>query len=484
MEKNETMPSSSGIDEQLNAAKAKRSRQFVVAGVIVTLLLVAVLGLLLWQPSDQAQNISKQPPETHMAAEISDEIKQQLQQKLMETQRQMEAWQTNSGFVTWAGKRFEQLEQKLTLSFEDYRQGDFVTLSSNLEVVALTLEKLEQEYVASYHAWLQQAHEAFAQSQYAKAEGLANKVLSLNPSVEEASVLLSRIQVMPDVLKLLEQFQSAEAAGNANAQLAAVDAILALDPANEFALERRAGLVKQTQQTNAEVLLSELNLSIEQVDIARAEQLLRQLNASNQLTQSNRALLATLGAKLQHLKQSIQQDTLQATLDKLVKQDSWQEVQSLAKLATTRFPHQNAFQTLAKDASEIVRLQNKLGGYLARPDRLSDETIRNNANLTLQQARAWFTKSPTMEQQAKQLETTIMAKQAKIRVIVKSDTRSTLRILGVGELGEFQQKSIELPAGRYRFEAKRSGYKSEIIDVDVQQTIMPIEVELACKEKV
>jgi hypothetical protein len=484
MEKNETMLPSSGIDEQLNAAKAKRSRQFIVAGLIVTLLLIAVMGLVFWQPTNQQQNANIPMPQSPLAAEISDEIKQQMQEKLMETQQQIDALRTNAGFVSWAGKRFLQLEQTLKLSFEDYCQGNFVALSSNFDVLTRSIETLTKDYVASYSNWMQQANEAFAQNQYAKAEGLAKKVLLLNPTIAEASVLLSRIKVMPDVLKLIEQFKGAEASGDVNAQLFAVDAILALDPNNEFASQRRTGLVKQTQQTNAEVLLSELNQAIEQVDIARAEQLLSQLKASGQLTQSNQRLLATLDGKVQQLKQTMQQEALQETLHKLAQQDSWPEVQSLSKLATTRFPHYNAFQTLSQDAAEIVRLQNKLSGYLARPERLSDETIRNNANLALQQAKRWFAKSPSMEQQAKQLESTIVAKQTKIRVIVNSDARSSLRILGVGELGEFQQRSIELPAGRYRFEAKRSGYKSEIIDVDVQQTIMPIEVELACKEKV
>lgn len=480
---NETNKSPSSVDEHLHAVKAKRNRQ-LFAGFAVLGLVMVIMALAFWLPI-QPMSASAVPPQQVVKAEpLSDAMKQQLQERLLASQTNIGSWQTNTGFVKWAGEQFTQLERRLELSFNDYRQGDFIALTDNLDFIELNLAKLESHYIAAFSEWQEQAQQAFSNKQYVKAEGLLKKALALNPNVDEASALLLRVQAAPEVNKHLEQYHEAVATGDASLQLAALNAVLAVDPEHEFAKKHRSELEQRVVRENAQMLLSKLHLAIEQNQIVQADALFNQLQTAGALSAKYQSQLSTLGTKLTRLKQSMQQDALEETLNALIAQDRWQDVFSLAKLAVVRFPHHPFFQTVNTQSADIVRLQNKLNGYLTRPERLSDNHIRQYAEKTIQQADAWFASSPSLRQQAQQLENTLSAKQAKIRVIVHSDKRTSLRILGVGELGEFAQKEVELPPGRYRFEARRTGYKSEILDVDVQQTIMPIEISLMCKEKV
>jgi tetratricopeptide (TPR) repeat protein len=482
-EHNETNKPPSSVDAHLHAVKAKRNRQ-LFAGFAVLGLAMVIMALIFWLPS-QPMSATAEPPQQLLKAEpLSDTMKQQLQERLVASQTNLASWQTNTGFVKWAGEQFTQLERRLELSFNDYRQGDFAALTDNLDFIELNLAKLESQYIAALSEWLSQAEQAFSNKQYVKAEGLLKKALALNPNFDEASALLLRIQAAPEVTKHLEQYHEALATGDASVQLAALNAVLAVDPEHEFANQHRSELEQRVVRENTQALLSQLHLAIEQSQIVQADALFNQLQTAGTLSAKYQSQLSTLGNKLTRLKQSMQQDALEETLSALIKQDSWADVMGLVKLAVVRFPHHPFFQTVNTQSADIVRLQNKLNSYLNRPERLSDSNIRHHAEKTLQQAQAWFVSSPSLRQQAEQLENTLSAKQAKIRVIVHSDKRTSLRILGVGELGEFAQKEVELPPGRYRFEARRTGYKSEILDVDVQQTIMPIEISLMCKEKV
>ena len=71
-----------------------------------------------------------------------------------------------------------------------------------------------------------------------------------------------------------------------------------------------------------------------------------------------------------------------------------------------------------------------------------------------------------------------------VPVLVKSDGRTYIRVLGVGNVGEVKEKTINLAPGTYQFEASCKGYRTEIITVEISPATTAPDVQLQCKTRI
>jgi len=72
----------------------------------------------------------------------------------------------------------------------------------------------------------------------------------------------------------------------------------------------------------------------------------------------------------------------------------------------------------------------------------------------------------------------------KVSVEIISDNQTNIIVRGVGVVGITQSKTIQLTPGRYKFEGKREGYKSKLIDVLISYDKTSYRLNVICDEPI
>ena len=67
---------------------------------------------------------------------------------------------------------------------------------------------------------------------------------------------------------------------------------------------------------------------------------------------------------------------------------------------------------------------------------------------------------------------------------VVSDNQTNIIVRGVGVVGITLSKTIQLTPGRYKFEGKREGYKSKLIDVLIPYDKTSYRLSVICDEPI
>jgi tetratricopeptide (TPR) repeat protein len=106
-----------------------------------------------------------------------------------------------------------------------------------------------------------------------------------------------------------------------------------------------------------------------------------------------------------------------------------------------------------------VELARRLQGLIDQPDRLSSPAVRTETQQLLTTARATTPSGPVLRSQISRLELLIPQYERPVRVVVESDSQTTLSLSGVGALGSFARRELELLPGKYTLTGTRDGYR-------------------------
>ena len=71
-----------------------------------------------------------------------------------------------------------------------------------------------------------------------------------------------------------------------------------------------------------------------------------------------------------------------------------------------------------------------------------------------------------------------------VPVLVKSDGKTNIVVVGTGRVGMTKEKSIELKAGTYVFEGSRKGYRNVRVTLTVDPFAENQEVTVVCNERI
>jgi len=475
-------PNSSSLDSTLNAVKHQQQQKWKVLGGLALVGMLLVIGVYLSIESSEVtpKLTPNELSQVQQASEVTQAKRQQLQEKLLALQNALDTVQADEAMSKWAAKRIDSVSAGLQGAYAYYAQGQFAGLSDKLEELLDNVQQIAKDYQSTLESTYQAGVIAFKKMEYDAAKGLLEKVLQINPSYVDAENLLTRIAIQGDVAKWFEQFKAAKAKGDFQTQIRALEQIVSADVQNHEAHELLAQIKQQSAINHFERLVEQVLEAIKNQQVEEAKNALRKA----QQAEPQNPIIATLKTQVQTLSDNQQTQQFSEQLKLFQQSDEWETVALIANKATAQFPDNVNFAHMSQTAEEILRANKKLASYLSRPERLSDVGIKTKATEFLKSIEPLLLQSPKLSKRADLLSREVESYSLKINVIVHSDNRSTLKVLGVGVIGEVNSKQIELKPGRYRFEASRKGYKTEILEVDVQQTIKPLEVTLMCKEKV
>jgi hypothetical protein len=110
--------------------------------------------------------------------------------------------------------------------------------------------------------------------------------------------------------------------------------------------------------------------------------------------------------------------------------------------------------------------------------------VRNAARETLQRATAIAAAGPVLKKQIATLGDWLSRADAPVHIALQSDNLTQVMIYRIGELGAFEQRSLELAPGSYTVVGTRPGYRDVRRDITVVPGAIPPPVVIRCEEKI
>lgn len=476
----------SSVDQQIATSRAQKKALIkkTVLGLIAICLLVAA-GILvsLFVPSgndDETEQEQVAENVTENVTESASVDRKALQELLTETNETVAELVDEFETSSWQPDQVEAFETKLEYAYTAYGAVQYAQANALLTELNAEIEAFREAYVEAYTNAYQQALQAFEADEIAKAATFNAQALAIHANYDEAQRLQQRIDVYDEVADWYEQARVGAVENNLAKQQQAYQQIVQLDPQREDARQQLTQINETIKQTRFADALAKAVRALDAEDFDAAQTAVNQAAAID----ASRSELLTVQARLDAGRKRVGAAALEQQLSVFITADEWATVKLLAERGQADYPDNAMIRQANQSADEILTANRTLDGYLNRPERLSDLNIRDNAIDTIARYSPLTQLSAKLGDKIAQLESLIEQENQPIGVIVRSDNNTFIRVLGVGNVGEVREKTIQLKPGRYKFEGTRPGYRSVIVEVVVERSDADIVVDVQCTEQV
>ena len=482
------MPS---VEQQIEQSRAKKKaliKKALLGFAVILFVGVASVVLISFMPSastdvdlsvDKTETVH-QPSESPSSASLSPEKRKALQMALSDSKQRVNELVQRVAHSKEFSEKVAVVEDELNKAFNAYSSSNFSEVETALEVVNGSVSALNAEYENAYTAPYESALSAFEKDDISEAFNLNRVSLTTNPDFEKAKILQQRIDAYSEVQDAYEQARVGRVENNIQKQRDAYAEIVALDPFREDAKQALDAIERQIRENRFNTLLASANKAIEARDFTTATQ---RINEAKSLKSSS-SELDIISKKLASLIAGSEQQKIESQVLLFANADEWKTVQMLASKGLTSFSASPTLLQAKQDADGILNASKRLEAYQQRPERLSDNNVRNLAQQDIEKARNYASKSAKLLTQITALEGIVDKINQPRPVTITSDNDTYIKVLGVGVVGEIKRKTIQLKPGTYRVEGSREGYRSTIKEIVVSPSDNNPSVHIVCTEKV
>ena len=482
------MPS---VEQQIEQSRAKKKaliKKALLGCAVILFVGAASVVLISFMPSvstdvdlsvDKTETVN-QPSESSSSTSLSPEERKALQMALSDSKQRVSELVQRVTHSKEFSEKVNVVEDELNKAFNAYSSSNFSEVETALEVVNGSVSALKAEYESAYTAPYESALSAFEKDDISEAFNLNRVSLTTNPDFEKAKILQQRIDVYSEVQDAYEQARVGRVENNIQKQRDAYAEIVALDPFREDSKQALDAIERQIRENRFNTLLASANKAIEARDFTTATQ---RINEAKSLKSSS-SELDIISKKLASLIAGSEQQKIESQVTLFADADEWKTVQMLANKGLTSFSASPTLLQAKQDADGILNASKRLEAYQQRPERLSDNNVRNLALQDIEQARNYANKSAKLLTQITELEGIVDKIKQPRPVTITSDNDTYIKVLGVGVVGEIKRKTIQLKPGTYRVEGSREGYRSTIKEIVVSPSDNNPSVHIVCTEKV
>jgi len=324
------------------------------------------------------------------------------------------------------------------------------------------------------------AQDAYDADSYNEAKLQINNALILNNQSEEAAMLSDKIDKLPDILPLLEKVNTARVENNNEKELSLIKEIIKIIPERESAIERKRELVGIIDRNNFKANITQSYKAIEQSNVEKAKQ---KLIAAKKIYPDRREI-GDLTIAIQKLEKEQRLEEYQQAAQAAMASDNWVVAKQQLELALRERVDDKQIQMSLANATKIVDLINEIDQNIDNPYRLSNKLVASNANARIAEAKLFLNISPSLNEKSDALSRLLESMNINISVEIVSDNQTQIIVRGVGVVGITQSKIIQLKPGHYKFEGKREGFKSRLIDVLIPYDKTSYRLNVICDEPI
>lgn len=465
----------------------KRSRAWLLP-LAFTVLVAALVFVLFWLPERlPAPDTRTQAPEGQAPAAQTGTInppalaeptagvsldteailkKRQQADSLGKQAREQRDALMDRGLGQWAKSRADTLNQQLAQADSLFSNREFDAARQEYQKALDQAQQLREQAEQLLADSLSRGQKALQAGDDKTALEAFELALTLNPGNTQAERGRRRAANLEEVISRVNKAEAAETRGELEQAKTHFQAALELDEQNDKARAGLARIEKALAERAFTQKMSDGLSALEQQQYGAAQSAFQEALKLKANAPEARDGLAQARLGLQ--KQRIEMLRSQAL--RAEQNEHWTEARKLyTKLldldASLSFAQQGKART-----GRRAQLDARLQGHIDQPSRLSAQSVREAARAVLDQAQAIDNPGPKLQDQVNQLTRLLEEASTPVRVTLYSDGETQVIVYPVsqiGDLGQFDTKSLNLTPGQYTAIGRRPGYR----DVRVPFTV-------------
>lgn len=380
----------------------------------------------------------------------------------------------------WGGEEYRRALEELAAGDKDFAAREFVTAAQHFTAIDPLLALLEKSASEILTAQLAVGAKALGEGRSADAKIAFELARKLDPKNQNAVRGLKRAATLDEVLALVTTAERNEKEGNAAAAADVFRKALALDSEAPRAAD---GLARVNARISGDAFASDMARGFSALSQSRYTEARSAFEAASRVRPNS----PEVAQALKQVEQEERTRTIAAKLEtarELESRERWsdalKEYRAVVQLDSTVAAANEGVGRVKPRAD----LNEQLEMYLTQPERLFSVPVRSAARETLQRAAAVATPGPVLKQQLATLSDWLTRADAPVHIALQSDNLTQVMIYRIGELGAFEQRSLELAPGSYTVVGTRPGYRDVRREITVVPGAMPPPVVIRCEEKI
>lgn len=460
------------------AEVTKRILMQVGAGLALVFLVMTIY-LVSDETPQSAELETTAEPQVIVSDEEIEQQRERFKQALAAFEAEIQPLLDDPELASWKPQAMTEARDKKQNSIAEFATAKYQSALGLLDQSKQQVLDAAKQWHDDFDEALGSATQALHNEQPNQAQLALNKAKQIKPSAEQVAALQQQLDVYPIVAKLQKEYKVAVTENNLDKQIAVLQEILNLDGTQEDArslLNKALFRLKNDQfQQHIKTGLAQL----EQGDFASAD---ASYNLANTLF-PNRAELQVLAKKLDKQEQELSLATVHNQLSALQLEDNWSAILDMTHQAEPYFPSDALILRYQQQATSILGLRDEVSDYVARPHRLADDNIQNNAKQLIRKAIPYLSQSPSLANDIKVISEHIDQHNAKYPLVITSDGKTHIEVHGTGVVGKTKNKTIQLTVGTYTLEGSRKGYRNKQVTIRVEAS-QNNSIKLVCNERI
>ncbi len=358
--------------------------------------------------------------------------------------------------------------------------SDYAGALSSIDELSQLAQKMIADSQQQFSESLANAKSSYETDDYENAKSDIEKALILDNTSGAATILSKKINTLSEILPLLEKIDTAKVENNHEKELSLIKDLIKRVPERKSAIMRKQVLISLVNNKNFNSYVSQSYKAIKYSDATKAKQ---KLNAAKNIFPT-RQEITDVTLALQALEKKQRLETYLHAAQSAMAADDWVIAKQQLELALQEQKNDKLIQKALFDATTIIKLKNEFNQNTSNPYRLSNKHLVSKAKKQLALAETYISVSPSLSSKANDLSHLIDKMSVKISVTVTSDNQTNILVRGVGVVGVTQLKVIQLTPGHYKFEGKRAGYKSKLMEVLIPYDKPDYQINIVCDEAI
>jgi hypothetical protein len=474
------------------------------AGLWITLalLLTAVLGVVFvlprWVgPATPPGNTAQTPPATGNAAAGGTAQSQpagggdapwnEAQQARLRKQSQAVLAQMldlqeelkKHGVQHWAGEDYKQALAAAASGDDAYSRQRFQAALDNYNSALKGLKALRDSMDQVYTGAMEKGGRALAAGDAATAADAYSTALLIRPGDSQARTGKLRAATLDQVMGLIRQGEQQMQNGALEDAQASFSQALKTDPRADRARQRLQEVDNRLRDQEFGRWMSQGYAAL---DNNRPDQARQAFSQALKI----KAGAAEARAGLEQAELRLSNRRISAALDaahRAETEEDWQAAMDHYRKALSEDATLTAAQQGLHHATLRAALDQRLASTIAQPLRLSDSQVYREAQALRQAALTIKPAGPRLAQQLEALGRLLVQARTPVAVPLRSDNQTHVTIYKVGDMGQFQEKSVNLIPGHYVAVGERTGYRDVRVEftVHANQPVVPVVVQVSEK---
>ncbi len=368
-----------------------------------------------------------------------------------------------TGVETWDAPALKQIEAAIADGEQAYREQRFTKAIQHYSQATTAIEAATAripEVVADY---LDEGERALLSHDARAALFAFTQALRLAPDNAAAQRGVKRADAFEQVLALLNEAQGYERLHDNEKAIATYRAALKLDPDAREASLALARLASAQTDAAFTAAMSKGFSALEKNDFAPAISAFEQ--AVKLRPQASAAVNALSQAKARAAAAAIERALTNA--QRAEQTEAWAEAARQYRAALQVDPALAHATQGAARATRLAELAGKLDAALAAPARLREDSTAREVDALLTRVRAEDPAPPKLAATAARLQESLTIARTPLRLTLRSDGLTQVKILKVGSFQPFTEQQLELLPGRYTALGSRAGYRDTRLEFEL-----------------